>query len=81
MLIGTTGSESLGLVRDSNESRVAGLEAFCYKQGLSIEDYVSLVTDMYNTADNLDVPLRKFPAYIADLRDTIDALKKEIELL
>ena len=46
---------------------------------ISIEDFVSLVTNMYDTADKLGVPLVRFPAYITELIDRIDVLGKEID--
>lgn len=68
LLTGTTGSESLELVQDRMEGLLIGLDVFCFKRGLSIEDFVSLVTNMYNVSENLGVRLAKFPAYIAELK-------------
>jgi Rad3-related DNA helicase len=44
----------------------------CFKGELSIEDFVSPITNMYSTADKLGVPLDR-------LKDRIDALRKEID--
>jgi vacuolar-type H+-ATPase subunit I/STV1 len=55
---------------------------FCFKkEQLSIEDFVSLVTRMYSTADKLGIPLDRFPAHITELRDRIDALRGELDQL
>jgi predicted DNA-binding protein YlxM (UPF0122 family) len=55
------------------------LEVFCFKkEQLSIEDFVSLVTNMHYAADKLDVRLDRFPKYITELEDRIDSLRKEI---
>ena len=79
MLGGNTGLESLGLTQDRIESLIVALDVFCYKGKVSIEDFVSLVTNMYNTADKLAVRLVYFPAHITKLRDRIDVLGKEID--
>ena len=34
---------------------------------------------MYSTADKLGIPLDRFPAYITELKDRIDVLRKEID--
>jgi hypothetical protein len=53
---------------------------FCFKkEQLSIEDFVSLITNMYNTADKLGVPLDRLPAHITELKDRFDALRNEID--
>jgi hypothetical protein len=55
------------------------LEVFCFKEKLSIEEFVSLVTNMYNTADRLGIRLDRFPTYITELEGRIDVLRKGIE--
>jgi Homeodomain-like domain len=79
LLTGITGQESLELMQIRMEALIVDLEVFCFKGELSIEDLVSLITNMYNTADKLGIPLDKFPAYITELKDSIDALRKEID--
>jgi hypothetical protein len=49
----------------------------CFKGELSIEDFISLITNMYNTADKLGIPLDRFPAYITELKDRIDDLSRK----
>ena len=61
------------------EALIVALEVLCYKTDQSIQDFVSLITNMYSAADKLAVPLDKFPAYIAELKDRIDAQRKEID--
>jgi predicted RNase H-like nuclease (RuvC/YqgF family) len=58
---------------------IVDLEVFCFKGELSIQDFVNLITNMYNTAYKLGIPLDRFPAYITELKDRIDALRKEID--
>jgi hypothetical protein len=79
LLARTTGLESLELMQDRIESLIVALEVFCYRGKISIEDFVSLVTNMYDTADKLGVPLVRFPAYITESIDRIDVLGKEID--
>src|SRR5918994_56600 len=79
LLTGIIGQESLELMQDRMEALIVALEVFCFKGELSIEDFVSLITNMYNTADKLGVPLDRLPAYITELKDRIDALGNEIE--
>ena len=63
------------------EALIVALEVFCFKGELSAEDFVSLITNMYNTADKLGVPLDRLPAHITELRDRIDALRGELDQL
>jgi hypothetical protein len=54
LLTGITGHESLELMQDRLEAIIVDLEVFCFKkEQLSIQGFVSLVTNMYSTADNL----------------------------
>jgi hypothetical protein len=80
LLTGITGQETLELMQNRMEAIIVALEVFCFKQEqLSIEDFVSLITNMYNAADKLGISLDRFPAYITELKDRIDALRKEID--
>jgi predicted RNase H-like nuclease (RuvC/YqgF family) len=82
LLTGIIGQESLEIMQDRMEALIAALEVFCFKkEQLSIEDFVSLITNMYNTADKLDVPLDRLPAHITELGDRIDALRGELDQL
>jgi DNA repair exonuclease SbcCD ATPase subunit len=82
LLTGIMGQESLELVQDRMEALIVALEVFCFKkEQLSIEDFVSLITNMYNTADKLGVPLDRLPAHITELGDRIDALRGELDQL
>src|SRR5918995_3195865 len=82
LLTGIIGQESLELMQDRMEALIVALEVFCFKkEQLSIEDFVSLITNMYNTADKLDVPLDRLPAHITELGDRIDALRGELDQL
>jgi hypothetical protein len=73
----TTGQGSLDMMQNRMEAQIIALEVFCFKEQLSVEDLVSLVTNMYNTADNLGIPIQKFPSYITELKDEIDTLRKK----
>ena len=77
-LTGITGQESLELMQSRLEALIVALEVFCFKEKLSIQDFVSLITNMYNTADKLGIPLNRFPTYITELKDRIDVLRKKI---
>jgi predicted transcriptional regulator len=79
LLTGITGLESHELMQSRMEALIVALEVLCYKTDQSIEDFVSLITNMYSAADKLAVPLDKFPAYITELKDRIDAQRKEID--
>jgi hypothetical protein len=61
------------------EALLTALEVFCFMVRISVEDLVSLVTNMYNTADNIGIPIQRFPSYIIELKDRIDTLTKEID--
>jgi transcriptional regulator with XRE-family HTH domain/predicted DNA-binding protein YlxM (UPF0122 family) len=80
LLTGITGEESIELMSTRMEALIEALEVFCFKkEQLSIEDFVSLVTNMHGAADKLDVRLDRFPTYITELEDRIDSLRKEID--
>ena len=82
LLTGIIGQESLELMQDRMEALIVDLEVFCFKkEQLSIEDFVSLITNMYNTADKLGVSLDRLPAHITELGDRIDALRGELDQL
>ena len=81
LLTGITGKESFELMYDRMAALIESLEVFCFKKELSIEDFVSLVTRMYSTADKLGIPLDRFPALITELGDRIDALRGELDQL
>lgn len=74
----TDEQESLDMVQNIMEALIVALEVFCFKERLSVEDLVSLVTNMYNTADNLGIPIQRFPSYVTELKDRIDTLTEEI---
>src|ERR671921_1402354 len=79
LLTGIIGQESLELMQNRMEALIVALEVFCFKGELSIEDFVSLITNMYNTAHKLGVPLDRLPAHITELKDRFDALRNEID--
>jgi hypothetical protein len=80
LLTGITGQESLEIMQSRMEALIVDLEVLCFKkEQLSIEDFVSLITNIYSTADKLGIPLDRLPAYITELKDRIDALTKEID--
>lgn len=77
VLTGSTGQENLELMQDRFEAVIVDLEVFLFREGLSIEEFCGLVTNMYNLADKVGVPLNKFPLYIEELKDKFDVLRKE----
>jgi hypothetical protein len=84
LLAGITGQENLELMQERLEALIVDLEVFFFKKKknkdqLSIEDFVGLITNMYNVADNLGISLDKLPAYITELNDKIDDLRKDID--
>ena len=79
LLTGITGQESLELMQSRLEALIVDLEVLCFKGELPIEDFVSLITNVYSTADKLGIPLDRFPAHITELKDRIDDLRKEID--
>lgn len=79
VLTGSTGEENLELVQNRFEAAVISIDEFVFHKELSPEDYYSLVTDMYNLADKVGVPLNEFPPYIKDLEHRIDVLREDID--
>jgi chromosome segregation ATPase len=77
--VGITGQESLELMQSRMEALIVVLEVLCYKKDQSFEDFVSLITNMHSASDELGIPLDKLPAYITELKDGIDAQRKEID--
>lgn len=81
LLTGITGQETLELMQNRIEAIVVGLEVFFFREQLSIEDFVSLVTRLYNTAEKLGIPIDKFPDYVTESKDRIEVLRNEIDQL
>ena len=61
------------------ESLIVNLEVFCFKQNLSINEFVNLVHNMSWTAEILGVPLEKLPGHIKQLESDLHMLTKQIE--
>ena len=62
------------------EAIIVTLEVFCFKkEQLSIEEFGGLITNMFDTATKLGIPLDRLPAYITELEDRIDAKRKELD--
>ena len=72
-----TDPETHDHMQDRLEAVIVAFEMFCFKRNLSVEDLIGHVTNIYDAAEILGVPLDKFPEYIADLKNTIDVLVKE----
>ena len=80
LLTGISGQGSIELMCNRTEALIVALEVFCFKkERLPIEDFVSLVTNMYSSADKLGITPDRFPAYITELKDRIDSLRKEMD--
>jgi hypothetical protein len=60
------------------ESLLQGLLVFCFKQKLSIKDFVEVVYELSGTADRFDVPLESLPSYVKELENKVQTLEKEI---
>jgi hypothetical protein len=78
VLTGSTGQENLELMQNRLEAAIVDLEVFLFRNGQSFEDFFGLVTNTYDLADKVGVPLKEFPLYIEELKDKMDVLRKEI---
>jgi hypothetical protein len=78
VLTGSTGQENLELIQNRLEAAIVNMEVLLFYKELSFEDFFSLVTNMYNLANEVGVLLNVFPSYIEELKDKIDVLIKEI---
>jgi predicted transcriptional regulator len=81
LLTGITRQRYLEVMQNRLEALIVSLEVLCFKGELPIEDFVGLMTNMYNTAEKLGISLDKFPTYITELKDKIDAERKELDQL
>jgi hypothetical protein len=61
------------------ESLIVNLEVFCFKQNLSIKEFVNLVHDISWKAEILGVPLEKLPGHVKQLENDLHVLTKQIE--
>jgi CENP-B N-terminal DNA-binding domain len=61
------------------ESLIVSLEVFCFKQNLSIKEFVNLVHDISWRAEILGVPLEKLPGHVKQLENNLHVLTKQIE--
>jgi hypothetical protein len=60
------------------ESLIVNLEVFCFKQNLSIKEFVNLVHDISWKAEILGVPLGKLPGHIKLLENDRHVLRNII---
>ena len=67
------------LAEERIESLVVALEVFCFKQKLSIKDFVELVYDLYRVCSSLDVSLENLPGYVKELENNVQTLIEEIQ--
>jgi DNA repair exonuclease SbcCD ATPase subunit len=79
LLTGITGQENFELVQDRLEAVIVTMEVLLFQRGLSPEEFYSLVTDTYNFADKVGIPLNEFPSYIEKQKDKINDLTKKIK--
>jgi DNA repair exonuclease SbcCD ATPase subunit len=77
LLTGITGQENFELVQDRLEAVIVTMEVLLFQRGLSPEEFYSLVTDTYNFADKVGIPLNEFPLYIEKQKDKINDLTKK----
>jgi hypothetical protein len=61
------------------ESLLEALQVFCFKQNLSIKDFVDAVHQLCCTANNLGVPLERLPGHVKQLESDADRLTEEVE--
>ena len=50
------------------ESLIISMEVFCFKQNLSVKQFIDILNELYWAADRLDIPLENFPGYIEQLK-------------
>jgi hypothetical protein len=67
------------LAEERIESLVVALEVFCFKQKLSIKDFVELVYDLYRVSSSLDVSFENLPGYVKELENNVQTLIEEIQ--
>lgn len=72
-----TQQEAASKVEQKIESLIVALEVYCFKDNLSIKDFVDLVYELHSVADRLGVPLEKLPSYVKELENDMDRLKEE----
>ena len=61
------------------ESLLVALQVFCFKQNLSIKDFVDAVHQLRCTANNLAVTLERLPSHVKQLESDADRLTEEVE--
>ena len=59
------------------ESLLVALQVFCFKQNLSVRDFVDVVYDVCHTANSVDVPLAKLPSHVKQLESDVERLSEE----
>jgi hypothetical protein len=63
------------------ESLIISIEVFCFKQNLSVKQFIDILNELYWAADKLDIPLENFPGYIEQLKAEKDSLIDHIQQL
>ena len=50
------------------EALIISIEVFCFKQNLSVKQFIDILNELYWAADKLDIPLENFLGYIEQLK-------------
>ena len=61
------------------ESLLQALVVFCFKQKLSIKDFVDGIHDLCRRANRLGIPFENLPSYVKRLEDTAHILHEELK--
>ena len=77
---GEAGIYSLDEVAEKKmESLIISIEVLCFKQNLSVKQFIDILYELYWAADKLDIPLENFPGYIEQLKAEKDSLIDQIQ--
>ena len=55
------------------------MEVFCFKQNLSVKQFIDILNELYWETDRLDIPVENFPGYIEQLKAEKDSLIDQIQ--
>jgi hypothetical protein len=69
----------IGLNEDQLESFIVPLNVYCFKRGLTPDEFISALTEISFLSDNLSIPVDQLPGHITRGKKLLEKLNQEIE--
>jgi transcriptional regulator with XRE-family HTH domain len=71
--------DEMGLNEDQIESLIENINTYCFKHGLTIEEFVNIINKVSALSENLGMPVDQLPNHITQEELELEKLRGEIE--